>query len=178
MKIILVRHAQTNFNLLKLANSDPSVDVHLSEDGIKQAESLAELLKNISYGIVFISELPRTRQTAEIINKYHNKELVIDALLNDNSTGFESKPVQDWLDALDSSKDRFAASFNDGESLNSASDRAKKFLDNIKSKKYETVLVVTHGFLTQAIFGHIEAKSLSEAAEFNLAQGTYAEFEI
>lgn len=178
MKLILVRHAQTNFNLLKLANSDPSVDVHLSEEGVAQAELLAELLRDVSYDIVYISELPRTRQTAEIINKYHNKELIVDGLLNDNSTGFESKSVQDWLDALDLSEDRFAASFNSGESLNQASDRAKKFLDELKGKNYESILVVTHGFLSQAIFGHVEAKTLSEAAEFNLVQGTYAEFEI
>ncbi len=34
VKIYLARHAQTNYNVLDLANSDPSVDVHLTSKGI------------------------------------------------------------------------------------------------------------------------------------------------
>lgn len=178
MKIILVRHAQTNYNILKLANADPSVDVHLSEEGIKQAENLAELLKDVDYDVVYISELPRTRQTAEIINKYHDKELIVDPRLNDNKTGFESKPVADFLNAVESADDPWNAVFGDGESLNTAAERAQKFIDELRTKEYETVLVVTHGFITQAIFGYLEGKTLEEASKFNLLQGTYLEFEL
>lgn len=178
MKLILVRHAQTNFNLLKLANSDPSVDVHLSDKGVSQAISLAELLKDVEYDLVYISELPRTRQTAEIINQYHNKELIVDKRINDNSTGFENQSIRNWLDALEVSEDRFGARFNGGESLNDAAERARLFIDDLKTQDHKSVLIVTHGFITQAIFGIIENKPLDEAMEFNLVQGTYAEFEI
>ena len=178
MKIYLVRHAQTNYNVLRLANSDPSVDVHLSEEGIKQAENLAELLKNVPYDIVYISELPRTRQTAEIINKYHDKELAIDERINDNKTGFESKPVDDFMQAVDSAEDPWNATFGDGESLNQAAERARHFIDELKTRSHQKVLIVTHGFITQAIFGYLENKTLQEASEFNLLQGTYVEFEV
>lgn len=178
MKLILVRHAQTNYNLLKLANSDPSVDVHLSEEGIIQANNLAELLKDVNYDVVYISELPRTRQTAEIINKYHNKDLLVDARINDNKTGYESKSVDEWLSAINSADDKYSAKFNDGESLNEATARARAFIDDLREKDYETVLVATHGFMTQAIFGYLENQPLDEAMNFNLTQGTYAEFEI
>lgn len=178
MKLLLARHAQTNYNVLKLANADPSVDVHLSEEGISQAENLAELLKDVDMDAIYISELPRTRQTAEIINKYHNKELIVDARINDNITGFEGKPVADFVEAVNSANDPWSAKFGDGESLNEAAARARDFIEELRTKDYETVLVVTHGFITQAIFGHVERKSLDEASEFNLLQGTYAEFEI
>ena len=151
MRLILVRHAQTNYNLAKLANSDPSVDVHLSDEGIRQAENLAELLKNVDYDVVYISELPRTRQTAEIINKYHGKEYVVEPRINDNKTGYESRPVDEWLSAIDATPDRYAAKFNDGESLNEAARRAMAFIDDLRTKDYKSVLVVTHGFMTQAI---------------------------
>ena len=127
---------------------------------------------------MYISELPRTCQTAEIINKYHDKELVNDALLNDNSTGFKSKHVQDWIDVLDSSENRWVARFNDGESLNDAAKRGRELIDFLKHQPYESILVVTHGFMTQAIFGYLENKSLEEASEFNFIQVTYAEFKI
>ncbi|HRQ86863.1 MAG TPA: histidine phosphatase family protein [Candidatus Saccharibacteria bacterium] len=178
MKLYLARHAETNYNLQKLANADPSVDVHLSENGIQQAENLAELLKDVPYEIVFISELPRTRETAEIINKYHNKEMVVDGRINDNKTGYESKPVIEWLDALDVSGDFWNAKFNGGESLNEAAARAQEFIEHVKTLGHKAVLVVTHGFMTQAIFGHIENKPIDEAFQFNLPQGTYAEFDI
>lgn len=178
MKLFLVRHAQTNYNVLKLANADPSVDVHLSEEGIKQAKNLAELLKDVSYDIVYISELPRTRQTAEIINKYHDKELIVEPRINDNKTGFESKPVTDFLTAVESANDPWNAVFGEGESLNAAAERARNFIDELRIKEYESVLVVTHGFITQAIFGYLENKTLAEASEFNLLQGTYMEFEL
>jgi broad specificity phosphatase PhoE len=178
MKLYLARHAQTNYNVLKLANSDPTVDVHLSNEGIKQAENLRDLLKNVDFNIVYISQLPRTRQTAEIINQEHDKELVIDARLNDNKTGFESKPVADFMSAVESSGDPWNAKFGDGESMTEAAERARNFIDELKSLDYAEVLVVTHGFITQAIFGYLENKTLDEASQFNLVQGTYIEFEI
>lgn len=164
MKLYLVRHAQTNYNILKLANADPAVDVHLSDEGITQAKNLRDLLKNVNFNVSYISQLPRTRETAEIINLGHNKDLIVDARLNDNKTGFESKPVADFLNAV--------------ESLAEAAERARNFIDEIKTLDYTEILVVTHGFITQAIFGYLENKTLDEAKEFNLVQGTYIEFEI
>ena len=178
MKLYLARHAETNYNIAKLANADPNIDVHFTEHGIEQAENLAELLKDVDYDIVYISELPRTRQTAEIINKHHDKELIVDGRINDNKTGFESRPVNEWLQALDASDDRWSAKFRDGESLNEAAERGHEFIDYIKTLGHQAVLVVTHGYMTQVIFGYIENKTLQEASEFNLLQGTYAEFEI
>jgi probable phosphoglycerate mutase len=178
VKLFLARHAQTNYNVLKLANADPSVDVHLSDEGIEQAKNLRDLLKDTDYDVVYISELPRTRQTAEIVNEIHNKELIVDSRLNDNKTGFESQPVADFLNAVNSANDPWNAKFGDGESMNEAAERARNFIDELKTKSYVSVLVVTHGFITQAIFGYLENKTLDEASEFNLVQGTYVEFEL
>ncbi len=58
---------------------------------------MAELLKNVNYEVVYISELPRARQTAEVVNKYHGREFIVDSLINDNRTGFEGEPVEDFL---------------------------------------------------------------------------------
>lgn len=45
MKLIATRHAETNYNIKDLVNYDPTVNVFLTENGIKQAENLAEQLK-------------------------------------------------------------------------------------------------------------------------------------
>ena len=71
MKLYIARHGQTNYNEQGLCNSDPAVDVYITENGVKQAENLAEKLKNVQIGQMFVSELKRTKQTAEIVNKHH-----------------------------------------------------------------------------------------------------------
>lgn len=48
MKLIATRHAETNYNVDDLVNYDPAVDVHLTENGIEQAEKLAEKIKRFS----------------------------------------------------------------------------------------------------------------------------------
>jgi len=178
MKIYLARHAETNYNLLKLCNADPSVDVHLTDKGIKQAENLSKTLHEADFEAVFISELPRTRQTAEIVNHSHDKAFTVDARLNDNQTGFEGKPVGDWLIALDAADDQWTANFNGGESMEATVQRVTDFMDELIKLPYQSVLVVTHGFITQAIFGYLENRTRDEALEFQLPQGTYAEYEI
>ena len=178
MKIYLARHAETNYNLLKLNNSDPKVDVHLTDKGIAQAENLSKTLHEADFEAVFISELPRTRQTAEIVNRSHNKAVTVDDRLNDNRTGFEGRLVADWLNALAAADDQWTANFNGGESMADSVERADAFMNELVKKPFKSVLIVTHGFITQAIFGYLENKTRDEALEFNLPQGTYAEFEI
>ena len=85
MKLYLARHGRTNYNDLGLCNADPAVDVHLTPSGVAQAGALAEKLKLVPLDHIFASELNRTQQTAEIINKFHNLEIEIDARLKRRS---------------------------------------------------------------------------------------------
>ncbi len=66
-----MRHGKTNYNILRLCNDDPKREVHLTEKGSTQAEDAANKLKNVPIVRIIVSELPRTRQTAEIVNQYH-----------------------------------------------------------------------------------------------------------
>ena len=178
MKLYLARHAQTNYNLQGLANADPAANVHLSEEGIEQAKRLADALKDVNFDAVFISALPRTRETAGYINEYHHNDLIVDARLNDIKTGYENLLVKDWILALDASNNRWNTRFSEGETLNEAARRSDDFIDYLKTQPYESVLVVTHGFIIQAIFGYIENHPLEDELGYDIAQGTYAEFEI
>src|ERR1700677_337622 len=105
MKVYLVRQGETNYNVLNIHNDDPAVDVHLTETGIKQAEKLADMLKEISVEHIFVSELTRTQQTAKIINKYHQLEITIDKRLNDNKSGYEGQPDSVHHEQLSKSQD-------------------------------------------------------------------------
>lgn len=178
MKLYLARHAQTNYNLHHLCNSDPNVDVHLTEEGIEQARNLAESLKDADFEMIFISQLPRTKQTADIVNAHHNKPMEIDARINDNRTGYEGRTASEYLAALEATEDMWTAKLNDGESLQEVAMRVRDFIEDLRSRPHSSVFVVTHGHIIETIFGYLENKSREEAAAFIIPQGTYAEFEI
>lgn len=115
MRVYFIRHGQTNYNVLNLCNDDQTKDVHLTELGKQQAEKVAEKLKDIKLEIVFISELPRTKETAENITKNRNIIFQTEPRINDRKTGFEGKLASDFFDAL--KPDIFNLKFNNGESF-------------------------------------------------------------
>ena len=144
MKITIVRHGQTNYNVLELNNADPNVDVHLTDSGIAEAKRIAEQLKYEPFDAVFVSELLRTKQTAEYINKYHGLTPIEDSRLNDIRNGFEGKTVKEYHDMRDLSENPFTFRVtNDAESSKDVYERTKEFLNDLKSLDYRSVLIVT-----------------------------------
>ena len=83
--ITIVRHGQTRYNLEKITQGQ--ADTPLNETGLKQAEEVAEKLKDMKFDIIYCSPLQRARQTAEAINKYHNLEIKFDDRLMERDAG-------------------------------------------------------------------------------------------
>jgi broad specificity phosphatase PhoE len=128
MKLYIARHGRTNYNDLGLCNADPSVDVHLTELGLAQAQQLAEKLRQTHLDTIYISELPRTRQTAEVVNTFHRLPITVDPLLNDGLSGFEGKPATELMAVLDAADNRWTTKLNGGESIEEIKKRAGVFL--------------------------------------------------
>lgn len=142
MNIYCMRHGRTNYNDLGLCNDDPSQDVFLTETGIAQAQSAAHDLRNVAFERIIVSPLPRTRQTAEIVNRYHTVPIEVHADLADIRSGFESKPVSDYFAAI--SHDPLRTRVNGGESLLDYKLRVLRFIDWLKLQQDESLLVVAH----------------------------------
>jgi probable phosphoglycerate mutase len=178
VKVLLVRHAQTNYNELKLHNDDPSVDVHLTETGRAQATQLAQELKNTNFDHIFVSELYRTQQTAAILNTYHASPVTIDARLNDNRSGYEGKPESDYLQALNQEADKWTARFNDGESLADVKHRVADFINYLHTTDYRSILIVTSEVIMQAFYEIINNFSYQEAEELDIDNCGHIELDI
>jgi len=154
MKLIATRHAVTNYNVKDLVNYDPAADVHLTDDGVEQAEALAEQLKGFKFDAIYISRLKRTRQTAEIINRYHNLNLIENELLDDTRNGFEGRPYSEAKGWRDAQPDPVTARYMDKyESVADMTARVQKFLDYLKRHhgKDETILAVTSSHLIKQL---------------------------
>jgi broad specificity phosphatase PhoE len=142
MKLYCMRHGETNFNRLGLCNADPAAHVHLTATGMRQAEAAAEQLREAPLARLITSELPRTRETAEIVNRYHNLPIQVHPALNDIRTGFEGRPVSEYFAAT--GPDRLHRRVNGGESLLDYRRRVAGFIDWFIGQPPQNTLVVAH----------------------------------
>jgi broad specificity phosphatase PhoE len=178
MKLYVARHTQTNYNVDRLCNTDASVDVHLTKLGIEQAKQLSERLADIKFDVIYISELPRTKETASYLTQYKKTPVVVDGRLNDNNSGFEGQSLDTYLSKLDDSNDRWNVKFNDGESLYEARQRLESFLKELLTKDYDSVLIVTHAYIIKCISGSINDLDSELVKAFEVTQGDYKVYEL
>ena len=140
--LYIMRHGHTNYNELGLCNSSPETNVHLTTQGIAQAQAAAIALRQVPFSRIITSELPRTRQTADIINLYHGLPVHTNARLNDIRSGFEDQPVGNYFKAVGS--DRYNTTPPGGESVKQFEQRVIPFLLDFDTANNETILIVTH----------------------------------
>ena len=142
MQAYFMRHAETDYNVLQLANDDPTRNVHLTATGLHQARAAAEQLKDIPFQAMIVSELPRTRHTANIINRCHGVSIRSHPDINDIRTGFDGQPA--WKHAAWTRNDPMYAKAPGGESRHEHRRRVQHFIDWLSRHSYHTVLVVAH----------------------------------
>lgn len=155
MKVYVARHAETNYNVLELCNDDPTIDVHLTPKGIDQAKSLGANLNTVNFGLIITSDFPRTKETAKIVNEHRNVPIIADSRINDVLTGFEGKPVNEFREARRNAQNRWTVRFNGGESFEDEKLRVKAFLDDLRKRPEECVLVVTHQAIARLIYAYV-----------------------
>ena len=95
MEILLTRHGQTDWNVLKKVQG--KADIELNKKGIEQAEATRDTLKNEKIDLILCSPLKRAKQTADIINQERNIPIIIDERVSERDFGeFEGMPNTDF----------------------------------------------------------------------------------
>lgn len=147
MKIILVRHGQTDWNLKNLMQG--RTDIPLNETGRVQALEVKEQLKNEKIDICFSSPLSRTITTAKIIT---DLDVIIDERLVERGVGtLEGKDSKIYKNInyydFKSNSNKYGV-----ESVQDLFARASSFLEFIKEKYPDkTILIVSHGATIRAL---------------------------
>lgn len=174
--IWFMRHGQTNYNLQGLCNSDPYKPVHLTEAGKQQARQAAQQLRAVPLQKILVSQLPRTAETAAIINEYHAVPIHIEPQINDIRSGFEDLPVGDYQAAI--AADRLHLKFNEGESLLEHKQRIVTFLERLQQQKPRGLLVVAHEETLRVIKAYFEQLDDAEMIELQFQNCEILQYDL
>ena len=159
--IYLVRHGETDWNIKNILQGH--TDTQLNANGIKQSESLAKKLKNISFDMVFSSDLVRAKRTAEIIALDRKLAIETRKSLRERTFGkYEGMPRPEfkklfttWERLSEKEKHRFKL-YEDIESEEEAAIRLVTFLREVAvGYSGKKILVVTHGGLMKVLLIHL-----------------------
>ncbi|MFO7167404.1 MAG: histidine phosphatase family protein [Chloroflexota bacterium] len=69
MRLIIIRHGESEWN--RIGRYQGQADAPLSELGLRQAEALANRLRNEPLDVIFTSPLQRAAKTAAAVARYH-----------------------------------------------------------------------------------------------------------
>jgi len=141
MILYFIRHGQTFDNLKGVF---PDKFTELTEKGKDEAKEIKDYIKNIDFDAVYSSPFIRTVKTTEIIT---DKKYITDNRLIDVNTGdLEGKSIEE-ISKKDKSWYSTFQGFNNKyhvELFNDVKKRLNDFINDIKDKNYEKVLIVTH----------------------------------
>ena len=175
MPLWFMRHGETNYNRLGLCNDNPQRDVHLTELGVRQAEQAAEQLRHKPLQRILVSELPRTHQTANIINRFHQVPIETCPALNDIQSGFDGRSVAEYFAAIH--HDPLHARVNGGESLLDHKQRVSSFIQDLQSRQVDAVLIVAHEETLRVINAWFQGLPDSALREQHFSNAEILEFD-
>ncbi len=152
MKIYLIRHGECNSNVKYIYNYK---DEDINEKGIEQAKELSKKIKDINYDIVISSPLLRAKHTAEIIN-INNKEIIFDDRIREREHGsLEGVPI-DSINKKDFYNYYSKSKYEGAETLPDVVERVSSFLQDLKNKDYNSVLIVAHSGVSRAFYAYFK----------------------
>ena len=163
MIIYFVRHGESEGNKKGLHQGP---EVPLSEEGIKQAQTLAERLKKHRIDVIYSSSMIRAKQTAKIISDKLKIPVESWDYLKEirNPTEIWGKPADDEgiLEIKELARKKFLKGdgrYSDEETFEELDKRAKEVLEHLLlHHKKQNVLCISHAtmikmIICKAIFG-------------------------
>lgn len=203
MKLYLVRHGQTDWNIKKQAQG--VADIELNATGLKQAEALKAQItaEGLHFDYAYASPLRRAKKTAEIIlgppdeaaqpSASARPNIIYDDRLVERSYGDLEGKIVDWdklgIDSLDL---RQNSSLYRLEPIRAVFARSKSFLDDLIARHASPIpgnassaepdariLVVAHGTLLKTLHYNIVGYDLStDLHGFRLDNCEMVEYDI
>ncbi len=184
-KLILIRHGESENSVKRIASADPSVDrFHLTERGKAELARTAELIKNEKIDLIISSDLIRTKETADILNRIFKVQILYDKRLRDINDGvFNLKPYDEFYKKIGPRELRFEVKAEGGETFVDLKKRLRDLLEEIKEKYSDkTILIVSHKdplWMMQALLlGLSKKESIDKFKELEFQTAECRKFEL
>lgn len=183
MRLILVRHGQTEWN--REYRVQGQADPPLNEMGRAQAEAIAGVLKREPIQAIYSSPLSRALETAHTINRFHAVEVIPHEGLKELNVGetdgtyFPDMPTR-YPDFFALWKaDAASVRWPGGETLPELQDRVWRAVSEIIAQRMEGPIVITsHLFALASLLCKVLDLRLSNFRKLNLSVGSISEIEI
>lgn len=183
LELIIIRHGETDSN--KEGRYMGWADIDLNENGIKQAYSLKEKLKDTKIDCIYSSPLKRASRTAGIINEAHNAGVIYsDSIMERNFGVFDNLTYSEICGNYPVQKELWAADWanyciESGESAVQFHNRVCGFVKGI-TEDYEkgTILIVTHSGCIRSIVTCLLGLRLEDSWHFKVDNCSISKFEI
>lgn len=173
LEIILVRHGESEMNREGVycgwSNSP------LTHKGVRQGECVGEKLANESIDLIISSDLDRCLMTAEIINRFHRKNIIKETAFKELNFGLWEglnynkicsdfpKEAKLWQD------DYINFKIPGGESLSDMHRRVNNGFNKIINKhKKGKILIVTHSGVIRSILAEQICKTIEATWRFKI----------
>lgn len=181
-KLVLVRHGESEWNLA--GKWTGWTNVSITEKGAADAQKMGELLKSIKFDEVFISELKRTKETAENLLSTQGQ---IDLKLNPESalnerdygdyTGMNKWEIKEKLgeEKFNAIRRKYDEPIPNGETLHDVFNRTVPwYREKIVPKLLagENILFVAHGNSLRALIKYLDDISDVDIANTEMIFGT------
>ncbi|MDO8429051.1 MAG: histidine phosphatase family protein [Candidatus Daviesbacteria bacterium] len=131
MTFYIFRHGETFVTRDRVGYGPNILDAPILEEGKEALLRLAVYLKGIKSDFAVSSEILRCRQTVEIVSKISGKKFEFDSRLNE-----------------------FSLNELNNETFEVFLSRVQSFMNEVKAKKYDSVLICTHGAVI-AVLKHL-----------------------
>lgn len=159
MKIYIMRHGLTVWNEKNIHQGRSKN--RLSKAGIKATNLIAQKYFDEKFDVIFCSPLMRAVQTANIMNKLHNKKIIKDYRLIEIDQGIFTGRKKD---SLTEQEKKIKTERNEKyglETYESVYKRAKEFINEILlHNKYNSVLIITHNCVATILSTILENKQI------------------
>ncbi len=178
MKIFMTRHGQTDWNVQRRLQG--RTDTVLNDTGRSQADEVGKKIKDEDIDLIFVSPLKRAKETAEIINKYLNVDIIEDERLIERSfgksEGFTKEYIMEKSSEFPEINDIWNynknVDFNDTEKIQDLFKRVYDFLDEITEKYSDkNILIVAHGGISVALTCYFEKYPLDKLEDRSVVTG-------
>jgi len=183
MKLYVTRHGETDHNVL--GRYSGSTDVSLNETGYAQARDLAIRLASEKIDAVVSSPMLRAKQTADIICEALNLRYNIYEQLAERGVGVFEGLTRDEAKGKypDLWKRQCTRKLDDapdgGETLRQGCNRVDTLIAQLRHEyKNKSVLVVCHGFISQAIHRHCNNLTIEEMLKFSLNNCEFVKYAL